>query len=123
MDNSHETTGAKKQQETYEFITSASYVSTESDEYDWSEDVSDDEFTFNRKEKTSLIESEFFLDGTNQVVKIEIWISPRAWRDDITAKCTHGGKTIGHAVAQFIYRGMITKEFCTSTWNERFRIW
>ncbi|QKX63191.1 uncharacterized protein TRUGW13939_10360 [Talaromyces rugulosus] len=111
MDNSHETTGAKTKRETDAFTSSEGYTSTETDEYGSSEDSSDDEFTSDRKDKTTLIESEFLLNGTNQAVKIEIWISSRAWRDDITAKCTHKGKAIGHAFARFIYRGMVTKNF------------
>ncbi|CRG89880.1 hypothetical protein PISL3812_06919 [Talaromyces islandicus] len=106
MDNNHETIRPKRKRETDAFPSSEGYMSTE---YDGSEDSSEDEFTSDHKH--ALIESEFFLDGTNQAVRIEIWVSPCAWLDDITAKCIHRGKTIGYAVAQFIYRGMITKDF------------
>lgn len=113
MDITCETTGAVRIREAVN-ITSASedYTSTKSDEFDSSEDDYDNESRSDRKCNPTLIEREFLLDdGTNQAVKIEISISPRAWRDDITAKCTHEGKAIGHAVARFIYRGIITKDF------------
>ncbi|KAB8069153.1 hypothetical protein BDV29DRAFT_183318 [Aspergillus leporis] len=116
MDNNRETTGAKRKREADE-ITSISedYTSTESSEYDSSEHGSDNEFTSDRKYKTTLVESEFLPDdGTNRALKIEIVISPRVWRDNITAKCTHEGKAIGRVIARFIYRGMITKNF----WEE-----
>ncbi|KAE8396832.1 hypothetical protein BDV37DRAFT_93183 [Aspergillus pseudonomiae] len=113
MDNNRVTTGAKRKQEADEISsTSEDYTSTESSEYDRSEDASDDEFMPDRKYKTTLVENEFLPnDGTNRALKIEIVISPHVWRDNITAKCTHKGKVIGRAIARFIYRAMITKNF------------
>ncbi|KUL83668.1 hypothetical protein ZTR_11068 [Talaromyces verruculosus] len=87
----------------------------ESDEYDSSEDGSDDESMSGHNYKTALIQNKFVLDdGTDRAVQIEVLIKPRVWRDKIIAKCTYGGKSIGHAIARFIHRGMITKHF----WEE-----
>jgi GNAT superfamily N-acetyltransferase len=95
-----------------DYLSSEGYTSTESDEYDSSERGSDDESVPYRKYKTALIQSEFVLDdGTDQAVQIQVLITPRVWRDNIIAKCTHGGKLVGHAIARFIHRGMITKHF------------
>ncbi|KAE8384354.1 hypothetical protein BDV23DRAFT_177129 [Aspergillus alliaceus] len=115
MDNHRETTGAKKKQEADISSISEDYTSTESSEYNSSEDSSDDEFMSNRKYKTTLVKSEFLSDdGINQALKIEILILPRVWRDNITAQYTYKGKAIGRVIARFIYRGMITKDF----WEE-----
>lgn len=111
MDIMHETSGAVPIREA---LSSASenLTSTESDEFDSSEDDYDHEARPDRKCNPTLIEREVLLDdGTDQTVKIRISISERAWRDDITVKCTHEGKAIGHAVARFIYRGIITRDF------------
>ncbi|KAL4918677.1 hypothetical protein BDW62DRAFT_217492 [Aspergillus aurantiobrunneus] len=117
MDNIRETTGTKRKREADEIIsTSEGYTSpTESTEYDSSEDASDDECTSDSNYRTAFLEREFFLDdGTNQALKLEIMISPRTWRDNITAKCTHEGKAIGRAIVRLIHRGMITRDF----WEE-----
>jgi hypothetical protein len=112
MDNNRETPRVNRERETDEVTSpSESYTSTESDEYDSLGDGSNDVASDHRY-KTTLIKNDFVPeDGTNRALKIEMLISPRAWRDDITAKCTHKGKSIGHAIARFIYRGMITKDF------------
>lgn len=118
MDITCETTRTKWEREADEIIsTSEGYTSTESDEYesdeyDSDEDGSDDESMPGRKYRTALIQNEFVVDdGTDQAVQIEVLIKPRVWRDNITAKCTYGEKSIGHAIARFIHRGMITKHF------------
>jgi GNAT superfamily N-acetyltransferase len=113
MDNNRELTGAEWEQEADEItFISESYTSSESSEYNRSEDSSDDEFASSRRHKTTLIESEFLpADGTNRTLKIEISVSPGTWRDNITAKCTHEGKAIGHVIARLIHRRMITKHF------------
>lgn len=117
MDNIRETTGTKRKREADEITsTSEGYTSpTESTEYNRSEDASDDECTSDSNYRTAFLEKEFFPDdGTNQALKLEIMISPRTWRDNITAKCTHEGKAIGRAIARLIHRGMITRDF----WEE-----
>ncbi|KAL4811423.1 hypothetical protein ASPSYDRAFT_41373 [Aspergillus sydowii CBS 593.65] len=117
MDNIRETTGTKRKREADKITsTSEGYTSpTESTEYDSSEDASDYECTSDSNYRTASLEKEFFPDdGTNQALKLEIMISPRTWRDNITAKCTHEGKAIGRAIARLIHRGMITREF----WEE-----
>ncbi|KAB8224399.1 hypothetical protein BDV33DRAFT_188357 [Aspergillus novoparasiticus] len=104
MDNNRETTGAKRKREADISSTSEGYISTESSEYDISEDGSDDEFTSDRKYKTTLVESEFLPDdGINRALNIEILISPRVWRDNITAQCTHEGKAIGREIEKVVW--------------------
>lgn len=109
MDKNRDNPGLKRKRKTDEVSsTSENYTSTESDEYYNSEDSSDDVASDHRY-KTILIEN-FFPDYyTNRALKIEISISQRAWRDGITAKCTHEGKAIGHAIASFNHSGKYHK--------------